>query len=680
MNPDNFTYAFAVSASAGISNERFGVLLHGHAVVDGFWSDLFVGSALVDFYFSLSRVGYARKVFDRMPDRDTVLWNTMISGMIKNSCFEDSVEIFKDMVGSGIQLDNTSVASVLPAATEMQWLNIGKEIQSVALKLGFHSHVHTLTGFISLYSKCGDMEMAELLFQQIDYPDLVSYNALVSGYNCNGDTASALRVFKQLLETGEKINSSTIVGLVPVFSPFGHLNLAFSIHSFCVKSGTISNPSVSTAFTTVYYRLNEMEFARLMFDESKEKPLASWNAMISGYTQNGFTKEAISLFQQMQSSKVNPNPVTITSILSACAQLGALSLGKWVHELITRNAFLSNIYVLTALIDMYAKCGSIEQARQLFDTAPQKNLVTWNSMICGYGLHGYGQEAVDLFTEMVNSGITPSQVTFLSVMHACSHAGLVKEGEKIFHSMVHDHGLEPLPEHYACMVDILGRAGELDKALEFIEGMKTEPGREVWGTLLGACKIYKNSNLAEFASKRLFALDPGNVGHYVSLSNIYTVGRNFSEAASVRQRVKQRNLMKTPGCSLIEINAVPHVFRSGDVSHSQAKAIYLELEKLNEKIMEAGYRAETVTSLHDVEEEEKEMMVKVHSEKLAIAFGLLATEPGEEIRIFKNLRVCVDCHSATKFISKVTDRVIVVRDANRFHHFRDGICSCGDYW
>ncbi|BAT76160.1 hypothetical protein LR48_Vigan01g242400 [Vigna angularis] len=677
LSPDNFTYAFAVAACP---DDKLGMCLHTHAVIDGFASNLFVASALVDLYCKFSRVGYARKVFDKIPERDTVLWNTMITGLVRNCCYDDSVQVFRDMVAQKVQLDSTTVATVLPAVAEMQEGKVGMGIQCLALKLGFHFDDYVLTGLISVFSKCGDVDTAKLLFGMIKKPDLVSYNAMISGFSCNGETECGVKLFRELLVSGERVSSSTMVGLIPVSSPFGHLHLACCIQGFCVKSGFILHPLVSTALTTIYSRLNEIDLARRLFDESSEKTVAAWNAMISGYTQNGLTETAISLFQEMMATDFIPNPVTITSILSACAQLGALSFGKWVHQLITSKNLEPNIYVLTALIDMYAKCGNILEAWQLFDSMSEKNTVTWNTMIFGYGLHGYGHEALQLFNEMLELGFQPSSVTFLSVLYACSHAGLVREGDEIFNAMVNKYRIVPLAEHYACMVDILGRAGQLQKALEFVRRMPVEPGPAVWGTLLGACMIHKDTKIARVASERLFELDSGSVGYYVLLSNIYSAERNFPKAASVREVVKKRKLSKTPGCTLIEVNGSPHVFVSGDRSHSQALAIYAKLEKLTSKMREMGYKPETVTALHDVEEEEKELMFNVHSEKLAIAFGLITSEPGTEIRIIKNLRVCLDCHTATKFISKITERVIVVRDANRFHHFKDGTCSCGDYW
>ncbi|CAL1414980.1 unnamed protein product [Linum trigynum] len=681
LGPDNFTYAFVIPAAASLGDVKVGLSLHGQVIVGGFGSDLFIGSAFIDFYFKLGRVDMARKVFDELPERDAVLCNTMVSGLGRCSRFEESIGIFRRMVsGDGPKVDCTTVISVLPAAAELQDLRLGMEAHCLAIKFGFYSHVSVLTGLVSLYSKCGDIGSAKLLFGQIGRRDLISCNAMIAGFTCNDDIESSLKLFRELLQTGEKVNPSTIVGLIPVHSPFSHLLLTNCIHGFSIKSGMVSRPSVSTALTTIYSRLNEMDSARRTFDESLEKTLASWNAMISGYAQNGLTEAAVSLFQEMQMSNISPNPVTITSILSACAQLGALSLGQWVHGLIKSNKFDSNIYVSTALIDMYAKCGSIVEARRLFDSIPNKNNVTWNAMISGYGLHGHGQEALKLFHEMVSSGTPLTRITFLSILYACSHSGLVKEGEEIFKSMTRDHGFEPISEHYACVVDILGRAGKLKEALEFIEGIPGDPGTPIWSTLLGACMVHKDTNVARIASEKLFELDPGNMGYYVLMSNIYSSDKNFPGAAFVRQVAKKRKLSKTPGCTLIEIHQKPHVFKAGDWSHPQSRAIYAELERLNGKMKEAGYQAETMASLHDVEEEEKELMVKVHSEKLAIAFGLISTEPGTEIRIFKNLRICLDCHTASKYISKVSQRVIVARDANRFHRFEDGVCSCGDYW
>ncbi|KAI3888175.1 hypothetical protein MKX03_020573 [Papaver bracteatum] len=680
LKPDNFTYALLVSSSSYLESPEIGYWIHCHSIIDGFQSDPFVGSSVADFYFKFNQVQNARKAFDKITNPDTVSWNTLISGLVRNCFFSESIKVFEGMLLSGTRFESTTLAAVLPAAAELQDMRTGKYVHCLAIKTGFFAHVYVLTGLVSLYSRCGDILTSKFVFEQINEPDLVSWNAIISGYSCNGEAGFSVKLFKDFIRSGFKADSSTIVGVLPVFSPFGHLCLCKSVHGLSIKFGVNLNSSVSTALITVYSRLNEIGSARKLFDEAPNKSLATWNSMISGYTQNGFTDSAINLFKHMQILEIRPNPVTLTSILSACAQHGAITLGKWIHELVIKEEFQSNAYVSTALIDMYAKCGSIDEAKSLFENMKEKNVVSWNAMISGYGLHGKGDKALNLFTEMLNTGISPTGVTFLSLLYSCCHSGLVSEGDRIFRIMKTDHSIEPGQELYACMVDLHGRAGKLEQALEFIKQMPVEPGPGVWGALLGACMTHNNKNLAKVASDKLFELDPGNIGHLVLLSNIYSTDQSYQEAAKVREIARIKNLKKIPGCTLIEVGGTVHVFTSGDRSHTHLLEIYAKLEELTSKMRELGFQTETDMALHDVEEEEKGNIVKVHSEKLAIAFGLISSEPGTEIRIIKNLRVCLDCHSATKFISKITNRMIVVRDANRFHHFVDGVCSCRDYW
>ncbi|KAK1269215.1 Pentatricopeptide repeat-containing protein [Acorus gramineus] len=682
LRPDNFTFSFAISASASLPSLIPGRLLHAHSILSGYTSDRFVGSALVSLYLRFSSIASAEKVFDRIPDPDPVCWNTVISGLSWNSRFHDALRVFERMIGEGQPFDTTTFAAVLPAAAELLELRLGMNLHCLALKCGFESHVRVLTGLVSMYSKCGDVSAAGVLFRGIDSPDLIAYNAMISGYTFNGDFASSVKLLKELL-IGERPNSSTLVGLIPVSSPFGHADLSRSVHGLSVKCGFSSVCAVSTALVTVYARTDDADSARRLFDELPpwERSLASWNAMISGYAQCGRTDAAVSLFGEMtRTTALRPNPVTAASVLSACAQIGAISLGRWAHEIVAREELEANVFVSTALIDMYAKCGSIADARRTFDEMPEKNVVSYNVMISGYGLHGRGREGLELFEEMLGSGVAPTPLTFLSVLYACSHSGLVEEGRRVFQSMVEVHRVDPKPEHYACMVDLLGRAGQLEEAHRFIESMDQEPGPGVLGALLGACNKHKNTKLARAVSEKLFELEPERASHYVVMSNIHSAERNYREAAVVREAAWRKRLAKTPGCSLIEVGGGLHVFTSGDRSHGQSDAIYAMLEVLGVKITEVGYRMESEVALFDVEEEEKENMVKVHSEKLAIAFGLLGTDAGAEIMVIKNLRVCLDCHNWTKFVSEVMGRGIVVRDANRFHHFKDGICSCGDFW
>jgi pentatricopeptide repeat protein len=295
-------------------------------------------------------------------------------------------------------------------------------------------------------------------------------------------------------------------------------------------------------------------------------------------------------------------------------------------------------------------------------------------------MHGQGDEALALFSQMQKAGLKPDAISFIAVLSACSHAGLVDEGREYFNRMSQDYCITPKVEHYSCMADLLGRAGHLGEAVELIDNMPLKPSIQAWGTLLSACRINGNVELAEYLAERIFDIDPENEAYHVLLSNIYAAAGRWDDVTKLRAMMKDSGLKKTPGCSLIQVRNRVYSFLVGDRSHPQSEKIYEMLENLSRQMKEAGYVPDTNVVLHNVEEEVKEDMLSCHSEKLAIAFGLINISPVAPIRIIKNLRVCGDCHSATKFISKIVKREIVVRDANRFHHFKDGLCSCGDYW
>lgn len=419
---------------------------------------------------------------------------------------------------------------------------------------------------------------------------------------------------------------------------------------------------------------------RRMFDKMPYKGLVSWNAMIAVYANNGLASEAVSLFAKMETQGAEPDVVTLASVLPACGDLSALTQGKNIHERINKMKTGPNIFLENALVDMYAKCGCLEAARGVFDRMQNRDVVSWTSMISAYGMHGHGQEAVILFSKMIESGLKPDAIAFVSILSACSHSGLLEKGLYYYACMIDKYQIVPRIEHFACMVDLLGRAGQVEKAYDFIKLMPVEPNERVWGALLSACRVYSNMNIGLVAADQLFRLVPEQAGYYVLLSNIYAKAGRWDEVSSVRWIMKNRGVRKLPGCSNVELNNRVHTFLVGDRSHPQSDMIYDKLDFLVGKMKEVGYVAETDSALHDVEEEDKEGHLTVHSEKLAIAFVLINSSHGTPITITKNLRVCSDCHHAAKLISKITDRKIILRDTNRFHQFENGTCSCGDYW
>ncbi|PSS23590.1 Pentatricopeptide repeat-containing protein [Actinidia chinensis var. chinensis] len=410
------------------------------------------------------------------------------------------------------------------------------------------------------------------------------------------------------------------------------------------------------------------------------RDLVTWTVMIGAYAECGNARESLVLFDRMREEDVVPDKVAMVTVVNACAKMGAMHKAKLVHEYIGRRDFSLDVILGTAMIDMYAKCGSLDSSREIFDRMREKNVITWSAMIAAYGYHGKGREALDLFPSMLTSGILPNRITFVSLLYACSHAGLVDEGLLIFNSMGDNYSVERDVKHYTCMVDLLGRAGRLDEALDLIENMSVEKDEELWGALLGACRIHNRTEMVEKAAKSLLDLQPQNPGHYVLLSNIFAKAGRWEDVAKIRELMTHRRLKKIPGWTWIEVDNKTHQFSVGDRTHTRSKEIYKMLKTLLEKLELAGYVPDTNFVLHDVDEELKQGMLYTHSEKLAIAFGLISTPEGTPIRITKNLRVCGDCHTFIKYVSAITNRLIVVRDANRFHHFKEGACSCGDYW
>uniref|UniRef100_A0A2P2JDS2 DYW domain-containing protein n=1 Tax=Rhizophora mucronata TaxID=61149 RepID=A0A2P2JDS2_RHIMU len=372
--------------------------------------------------------------------------------------------------------------------------------------------------------------------------------------------------------------------------------------------------------------------------------------------------------------------VTYSSALRACASLAAMDSGTQIHSLLSKTIYDKNIVVCNALIDMYAKCGGIKDARLVFDRLQERNEVSWNAMISGYSTHGLSGNAINIFEMMLDAEFKPNKLTFVGVLSACSNAGLLDRGQAYFKSMIQDYGIEPCAEHYTCMVWLLGRSGHLDKAIKLIEEIPFGPSIMAWRALLGACVIHNNIELGRISAEHILAIEPQDESAHVLLSNIYANARRWKHVASVRKGMKEKRVKKLPGLSWIENQGIFHYFTVGDASHPDRKLINAMLEWLNMKARRAGYAPHYDAVLHEVEKDEKQRRLWLHSERLALAFGLVRTPPKSHIRIIKNLRICLDCHAAIKIISKIVERGIIIRDMNRFHHFRDGVCSCGDYW
>lgn len=543
--------------------------------------------------------------------------------------------------------------------------------------LGFDLFI--ATKLVNLYCVCDSLSDAHLLFDRIPKDNLFLWNVLIRGYAWNGPYEDAISLYNQMLDYGLAPDNFTFPFVLKACSALSAIEEGRNIHEHAIRTGWETDVFVGAALIDMYAKCGCVESARQVFDKIEVRDAVLWNSMLAAYSQNGHPDESLALCSEMASAGVRPTEATLVTVISASADIAALHQGTELHGFSWRHGFVSNDRVKTALVDMYAKCGSVRIARSLFERLKEKRVVSWNAMITGYAIRGHATEALVLFEEMKEKAL-PDHITFVGVLAACRHGGLLDEGWMFFESMVRDYRIDPIVQHYTCMVDLLGRCGRLDEAYNLITQMRVMPDACVWGALLSSCKIHGNVELGEVALEKLIELEPDNSGNYVILSNIYAQAGKWEGVARLRKLMIDGGIKKNIACSWIEVKNKVHAFLSGDNSHSNSDAIYAELRRLEGRMKEAGYVPGTGSVFHDVEDDEKTNMVCSHSERLAIAFGLISTLPGTRLLITKNLRVCEDCHVAIKFISKITEREITIRDVNRYHHFKDGICSCGDYW
>ncbi|KAG6537001.1 pentatricopeptide repeat-containing protein At5g66520-like [Zingiber officinale] len=587
-------------------------------------------------------------------------------------------------------------------------------------------HSHTLTSgafrdpfvasrvlsFAAL-SPAGSLHYARLIFSRIPSPDAFTADALLRGYVARASPIDALLFYADVLRSSVRDFPSphTFPLLLRACAGMPSLQLGETVHAQALKLGFTSQTPTQNFLVRMYasrglvdrarfifdgvserndasvnmmmggyLSCGRVEEARKLFDEMAERNVIAWSVMIDGYLQSSQFKEALELFREMLKQRLEPNESILVNILCACAHFGAIEQGLWVEEYIRRKNTQVTVRIGTALVDMYLKCGCVEKAFERFDSMEEKNVTTWSAMISGLAINGRARDALHLFAEMEANGVLPNEVCFIGVLNACSHAGLVDDGVKYFKAINNVYGLEPNVQHYCCLVDLYGRAGLLDKSEEVIEQMPMKPNSAVWGALLNSCRIHKNDTLAERISKQLLELEPRNSGRYVLLSNIYAAKGRWAEVAELRRLMKERGVTKTPGSSFINLKGSVHEFIAGDNAHPQRREIYAKLDEMSRKVRVAGHEPSTDQVLIEMDEGEKGTALHHHSEKQALAFGLINGEPGNTIRIMKNLRICEDCHSFTKISSKTYECEIVVRDRNRFHHFRDGVCSCMDFW
>lgn len=690
VEPSSFTLVSVSLACSHVGQDglRLGKEVHGYGLRTGYFDSsgrTFTSNALMAMYAKLGRVDNSYVLFEQFNNRDLVSWNTMISSLAQSDRFMQAMALLHHMVRAGVKPDGVTVASVLPSCSHLEMLDVGKEIHAYALRndnLSENSYVGS--ALVDMYCNCRQIESGRRVFDGISEQRLGLWNAMITGYAQNDLDEEALRLFiKMQTVAGLWPNTTTMASVLPACVRCKAFSRKEDMHGYVVKRGFAGDRYVQNALMDMYSRVGKLEVTQKIFESMDSKDLISWNTMITGYVINGCHDDAFRLMGEMQRVTVpyKPNSITLMTVLPGCVALTSLVKGKEIHSYAIRHELASDVAVGSALVDMYAKCGCLVLSRAVFNTMPKRNVITWNVLIMAYGMHGHGEEALKLLKKMTTENVKPNEVTFISIFAACSHSSLVRQGLDIFYQMNEDYDVEPTPDHYACVVDLLGRAGQLEEAYQLIMNMPTGTDQSgAWSSMLGACRIHGDLKLGEIAAENLLRLEPEVASHYVLLSNIYASAGLWDKVTEVRRNMKEMGVRKEPGCSWIEAGDEVHKFIAGDGSHPQSAELHGLLEELSEKMKKEGYIPDTSCVLHNVGEEEKEWLLCGHSERLAIAYGILNTPPGMTIRVAKNLRVCNDCHVATKYISKIVEREIIVRDVRRFHHFKDGICSCGDYW
>ncbi|KAK8289387.1 hypothetical protein V6Z11_D07G186300 [Gossypium hirsutum] len=605
--------------------------LHAFSLKTGVFSHPSLSSRLLSLYAdpNINNLRYARSVFDRIQHPSLVLWNIILKCYIQNQQSHEAISLFV----------------LCLACAKLTALKEGKQIHGLVLKLGFGLDKFVQASLVYLYSKCGKIGSGYAVFDQMDEKDLVSWNSLLDGYARCGEVKAAMKVFDEMPEKDCFSWTVLIYGLAK-----------------CGEELVSWNTMING-----YMKAGDTKSACKLFDQMPTRNLITWNSMIGGFKLNLRFLEALEMFERMLEEEFRPTHATLVSVISAVFGLASLGTGRLIHSYIVKNGIELDGVVGTVLIEMYSKCGGIDSAVTVFRTISHKKLGHWTAIIVGLSIHGMADHALKLFLEMRRIGVKPNAITFVGVLNACSHVGLINDGHKYFNMMINEYGIKPAIEHYG--------------SKDIIEEMPMRPNKVIWMTLLSGARNHRNTKIGEYAAQHLIELAPETTGGYVVLSNMYAVAGEWEKVSEVREMMKKRGLRKDSGCSSIEHKGVVHNFIVGDKSHPQTKEIYSKLAEMREKLKLAGHVPDTSqVLLYIEEEEEKEAELENHSERLAIAFGLINTEAGCPIRIMKNLRVCSDCHSVTKLLSKIYRREIIVRDNSRFHHFKDGLCSCKDFW
>jgi pentatricopeptide repeat protein len=599
---NTFALGSALRSAAALRCPAVGIQLHSLAFKGGLADNVFPASAMLDMYAKCGRIRDARRVFDGMPEQNTVSWNALIAGYVESGKVEQALELFLYMEREGFVPDEATFVALLPAVDGWNHF-LMQQLHGKIMKYGSTLGLTVLNAAITAYSQCGALAECRRVFDGIgDSRDLISWNAMLGAYTYHGVDCEGMRFFVWMMqESGVQLDMYSFTSIISV-CPEHDDQRGRVIHGMVIKKGFEGVTSVCNALISMYSRFIEkcmMEDAHRCFDSLLLKDAVSWNSMLTGYSQHSMSADALRFFTCMHSANIRTDEYAFSAALRSSADLAVLLLGRQIHGSIIHSGFASNSFVSSSLIFMYSKTGILDDAKKSFEEADKSSSVPWNSMMFGYAQHGYAQTVHTLFNEMVELKVPLDHVTFIGLITACSHAGLVDEGSEILNSMETTYGVPLRMEHYACGVDMYGRAGKLDKAKELIDSMPFEPDAMVWMTLLGACRIHGNMELASEVASHLLVAEPRQHSTYILLSSMYSGLEMWSDRAIVQRAMKNRGLSKVPGWSWIEVKNEVHSFNAEDRSHPRMDEIYEVLSLLFQvaKMLSSCEDDETITAI-----------------------------------------------------------------------------------
>nr|XP_034571027.1 pentatricopeptide repeat-containing protein At4g35130, chloroplastic-like [Setaria viridis] len=637
--PDRFTFPVVVKCCARLGALGEGRAAHASVIKLGLGADVYTGNSLVAFYAKLGLVGDAERVFDGMPARDIVSWNALVDGYVSNGMGALALACFQEMNDAlQVRRDSVGVIAALVACCLESALVQGREIHGYAIRHGLEQDVKVGTSLLDMYCKCGNVVSAEYVFATMPLRTVVTWNCMIGGYALNERPVDAFDCFMQMGAEGFQVEVVTAINLLAACAQTESSLYGRSAHAYVIRRHFLPHVVLETALLDMYGKVGKVESSEKVFDQITDKTLVSWNNMIAAYMYKEMYWEAIALFMELLNQPLYPDYFTMTTVVPAFVLLGSLRQCRQMHSYIIKLGYGDNTLIMNAVMHMYARCGNILTSREIFDKMPGKDVISWNTIIIGYAIHGQGKTALEMFDEMQCNGVEPNESTFVSVLTACSVSGLEAEGWKQFSSMQQNYGMVPQIEHYGCMTDLLGRTGDLREVFQFIENMPIAPTSRIWGSLLTASRNNNDIDIAEYAAERIFQLEHNNTGCYVVLSSMYADAGRWEDVERIRSLMKEKGFQRTEARSLVELHDKECSFVNGDMSHPQSEEIHELSDILSREI---GETFDSPSNLSDSDPlaSRRTVLPNKHSVRLAVAFGLISSEAGAPVLVKKNVRM-----------------------------------------